>query len=611
MKNKENRKKPKYGIPATVCYMVGKARRRAPSVLVLLVTLLALSMTMSLLQLFVVPVILDEIENQVALGGLVKTIVLFTLGLVSVGALTAYIDENKIWGRIEIRSSIVNDIHNKICTTSYCNLAKQSFLNQSEKAVATTQGNWEATEAVWESLYELSLNVLGFIVYLLLMTRLNPGILLLTAVTAVLSYRMAARVEHWRYGKKEQLMRMKRKLKYIRGKSSDRQFAKDVRIFRMGECLTEMGKRELAKIYAMFREEQRRCLGADLVDVLMALLRNGIAYLYLIGLVLENNLSVAEFLLYFSAVTGFTQWVTGILKATGKLKQQSAEISCVMEFLEYQEEYRFEDGKPLSHTSGQTYELELRDVSFRYPGADSDVLSHVNLKIGKGEKLAVVGRNGAGKTTLVKLLCGFYDPTEGEVLLNGQDIRQYNRRDYYRLFSAVFQDFSLLAGTIVMNVAQSADEIDMERVKDCVERVGLKEKIESMPDGYDTHLEKEVYLDAVSLSGGETQRLMLARALYKDAPVIVLDEPTAALDPLAESDMYNRYHELTRDATSVYVSHRLASTRFCDRIILIGDGGISEVGTHEQLLAAGGEYAHLFEVQSQYYREGGIENGEQ
>jgi ATP-binding cassette subfamily B protein len=234
----------------------------------------------------------------------------------------------------------------------------------------------------------------------------------------------------------------------------------------------------------------------------------------------------------------------------------------------------------------------------------------VNLKIAKGEKLAVVGRNGAGKTTLVKLLCGFYDPTEGEVLLNGQDIRQYDRRAYYRLFSAVFQDFSLLPGSIALNVAQSLDEIDMEKVKDCVRRAGLAEKIEALPQVYETKLGKSVYLDALELSGGETQRLMLARALYKEGAVIVLDEPTAALDPLAERDLYNRYHELTKGATSVYVSHRLASTRFCDRIILIGDGGIAEVGTHETLLAAGGEYAHLFEVQSQYYREGGDSDGE-
>ncbi len=216
----------------------------------------------------------------------------------------------------------------------------------------------------------------------------------------------------------------------------------------------------------------------------------------------------------------------------------------------------------------------------------------------------MVGLNGAGKTTLVKLLCGFYDPDEGRVLLDGRDIREYNRADYYRMFSAVFQDFTLLPATVAANVAQSEDAIDMEKVTDCIAKAGLQEKTESLPQGYETLLNREVYEDAVMLSGGETQRLMLARALYKDAPFVILDEPTAALDPIAEADMYAKYHDMTAGRSSVYISHRLASTRFCDRILLIEDGRLAEVGTHESLLALGGRYAELFHVQSQYYREG-------
>ncbi|MBQ9854990.1 MAG: ABC transporter ATP-binding protein, partial [Clostridia bacterium] len=212
-----------------------------------------------------------------------------------------------------------------------------------------------------------------------------------------------------------------------------------------------------------------------------------------------------------------------------------------------------------------------------------------------------------GKTTLIKLICGFLDPTEGRVLLDGRDIREYNRRDYYTMFSAVFQNFSLLAGTIATNVAQDSEGIDMERVKDCVRKAGLSGKIESLKDGYETYLNREVFEDAILLSGGETQRLMLARALYKDAPFIVLDEPTAALDPIAESEMYQKYNEMTGGKSSIYISHRLASTRFCDRIIMIMDGGIGEEGTHEELLMKGGKYAELFEVQSKYYKEGADE----
>lgn len=245
----------------------------------------------------------------------------------------------------------------------------------------------------------------------------------------------------------------------------------------------------------------------------------------------------------------------------------------------------------------------MENVSFRYPEAKEDTLSKINLTLHPGEKLAVVGLNGAGKTTLIKLICGFLDPTEGRILLDGEDIRNYNRRDYYTLFSAVFQEFSLLAGSIATNVAQSEDDIDMEKVRSCVEKAGLKEKIESLKDGYETLLNREVYEDAILLSGGEIQRLMLARALYKDAPFVMLDEPTAALDPIAESDMYQKYHEMTKDKSSIYISHRLASTRFCNRIILIDQARICEEGTHEELLKRNGKYAHLYEIQSKYYKE--------
>ena len=193
-------------------------------------------------------------------------------------------------------------------------------------------------------------------------------------------------------------------------------------------------------------------------------------------------------------------------------------------------------------------------------------------------------------------------------MLDGEDIRNYNRADYYTMFSAVFQDFSLLAGTIATNVAQNDAGIDMERVKECVEKAGLRTKIESLPDDYETYLNREVYEGATLLSGGETQRLMLARALYKNAPFIILDEPTAALDPIAESDMYQKYHEVAGDRSSVYISHRLASTRFCDRIIMIADAGICEEGTHEELIRLGGKYAELYAVQSKYYKEGDAEN---
>ncbi len=327
-----------------------------------------------------------------------------------------------------------------------------------------------------------------------------------------------------------------------------------------------------------------------------------VAYAYLITLVLSGELSASEFLLLFSAVSGFTGWVSGILGNLHTLYKQSLEISIIRECLEYPEPFVFEEGTPLVAEEGKSYEITLENVTFRYPNAEKDTLTNINLVLHSGEKLAIVGLNGAGKTTLIKLMCGFLDPTKGRVLLNGVDIRTYNRRDYYKLFSAVFQQFSVFAGTVATNIAQTEDNIDMERVKQCIEKAGLSKKIESMPKSYETYLNREVYEDAMMLSGGETQRLMLARALYKDAPFVILDEPTAALDPIAEAEIYSKFDEIAGDKTAVYISHRLSSCKFCDEIMVFHEGTVVQQGTHTELVAKkDGKYYELWNAQAQYY----------
>ena len=333
-------------------------------------------------------------------------------------------------------------------------------------------------------------------------------------------------------------------------------------------------------------------------------MRNGIVYFFLIGAVLKGEVSAAQFVLYFNTVNVFTSGIGKIMTDLAALRKQSLDICAVREFLDYPETFKMEEGIPITPNLNIPYQIKLQDVSFRYPEAEKNTLSHINLTIRPGEKLAIVGSNGAGKTTLIKLICGFLDPTEGKVLLNDTDIRTYNRRDYYRLFSAVFQDFSVLDVTVAENIAQTDENINMELMKRCIDQARLTERIDRLPNGVETHIGK-VFEDGVNLSGGELQRLMLARALYKNAPIIVLDEPTSALDPIAESEIYNKYSELTDGRLAIYISHRLASTRFCDRIILIAEGGIDEEGTHDELIARNGHYADLFEIQSRYYREGG------
>lgn len=606
---KEKSPRPKYNMGQNSWYMIKLAWTSGEKKVIVLSLLSALfAVGLNLINLYVSPTILSVVERQATVSELMLTIVIFVLALMLVSAAAAYVNTNTLYGRISVRSEIITLLNKKAAATSYPNLFDDKFKKLETKSQETINSNQAATEAVWTTLTELTQNVLGFVIYVLLLTSVQPLLILVVLATTVISYFVRNYLNEWGYRHREEEAEYENQMFYLDRRASDLTAAKDVRIFGLRPWIEELYQKAMGTYTAFQQKAQSVYIWAKITDLVLTFLRNGIAYAFLIGLVVKNRLSVAEFLLFFSAIGGFTAWVTGILGGLNTLHKQSLDISTVRECLEYPEPFKFEDGEHIEAEADRLYEIRLENVSYRYPSADTDTLSNINLTLHPGEKLAVVGLNGAGKTTLIKLICGFLDPTEGRILLDGKDIRAFNRRDYYMMFSAVFQEFSLLAGTIAANVAQDSVGIDMDRVKECVDKAGLRKKVESLKDGYETYLNREVYEDAILLSGGETQRLMLARALYKDAPFIVLDEPTAALDPIAESEMYQKYNEMTSGKSSIYISHRLASTRFCDRIIMIADGGISEEGTHEELLKGGGKYAELYKIQSKYYKEGEDEN---
>lgn len=307
---------------------------------------------------------------------------------------------------------------------------------------------------------------------------------------------------------------------------------------------------------------------------------------------------VIAFSLYFMQIQG---GISNISDAYGWMKVCIPNCKYVFDFLDIPDE-KYMGTIPTEKRTDNEYEFEFKHVWFKYPSCEDYTLKDINLKWKIGEKMALVGRNGCGKSTLVKLLCRLYDPTEGEITLNGIDIRKYNYADYMALFSVVFQDSHLFSFSMAENVAAST-EYDAERVTECVRRAGLSERLETMSHGIDTCLYKDFDSEGVEISGGEEQKLCLARAIYKGAPFIVLDEPTAALDPISEHDIYTKFNSIVGTRTAIYISHRLSSCRFCDEITVMENGRIAERGSHETLLQKQGVYQKLWTAQAEYYKD--------
>lgn len=600
----------RYTMLQNAWYMVRLAWREQKSVLWLCLALAGLHVAISLAELFLAPLALGKVEAAAPLPELFGTIAAMAGTLALLRAVRAYTDQNTLFSRVQLRTSLNLQVITKAVSTSYPNSSDPSLLQEKERADRALDSNSSAGEAIWRVMTEIFQNLLGFGIYLALFLSLDPVLILLAVATAALSYVCSLRTNKWSYNHRQEGAALGQKMSYIRQTAGDRGALKDIQIFGMSSWLRQVHDAVLKLFRAFQLREQRVRLLGDLAEVALTFLRNGAAYGYLLALALGEGLSVSEFLLYFTAVGNFTTWVTGILKGFGELHQFSLELSSVRSYIEAPEPFRMEGGKAIEPDTSLPYTLELRDVSFRYPNTETWALRHVNMKFQVGSRLVVVGENGSGKTTFIKLLCRLYDPTQGEILLNGIDIRKYSYRQYIDLFSVVFQDFQLLAFPLGQNVA-AAVEVDKGRAARCLEMAGFGKRLAALPQGLETPLYKEFDESGVQVSGGEAQKIALARALYKNGPIIILDEPTAALDPVAEMEVYENFDKIVGDKTAVYISHRLSSCRFCDDIAVFDHGHIVQQGSHDALVEAPGKYQELWHAQAQYYakqeKEPGVE----
>ena len=384
--------------------------------------------------------------------------------------------------------------------------------------------------------------------------------------------------------------------------SSEQSRAMDFRMYRQQEiCRSYLDRDEVFGVRGKMAKLAQGPMGFwAAASCAVSVVLTGFVYAFVCLKAWAGAFGVGSVTQYVGAVTSLSGNISTLVEAVGTLKANVPFMRTLYEFLDIPNSM-YQGSLTTEKRSDRNYQIEFRDVSFRYPGAETWALRHVNMKFRVGSRLAIVGENGSGKTTFIKLLCRLYDPQEGEILLNGIDIRKYNYRDYMGVFSVVFQDFQLLSQSLGSNVAGSV-QYDPERVKQALTDAGFGERLSTLGKGLDTILYKDLSEDGVDISGGEAQKIAIARALYKNAPFIILDEPTAALDPLAEAEIYSKFNEISGDKTAIYISHRLSSCIFCDEIAVFHQGRVIQQGTHEALLAdTNGKYHALWTAQAQYY----------
>ena len=471
-------------------------------------------------------------------------------------------------------------------------------------------------------------SVLCFLLYSTVLSFLSIWMVAVLIGLSLLSYLISLNRIKFTESLREEEAEVTKKYYCVKNSMGNVEAAKDIRIFGMNHWLTKLRDISLGELRELNKKRTRKAEQYEKLNFALSMLRDFMAYGFLLYQVTNQGLSVSEFVLYFGAITGFSGFVGDIMNGIAELREAANSTDYYRAYMELPEEDR-NNGKRHIIELEFPVKIEFRNVCFAYKEymeedekdnnqkegtvkgeekeltgeRNANIFRNFNLTINSGEKIALVGVNGAGKTTFVKLLTGMLEPDSGQILINGIDTREFPKEEFYKLFSVVFQEQFIPPFTIAENIALNRrDEVDEARAWQAVEKAGLKQVFEEKNITLDSWMTRKLIESGIDFSGGQRQRFLLARALYKDAPILILDEPTAALDPIAESEIYESYHKYSSQKTSVFISHRLASTRFSDRIIMIENGEILEMGTHKELMEKNGAYARMYEVQSNYYK---------
>lgn len=466
-------------------------------------------------------------------------------------------------------------------------------------------GNSLGIEAYAKAWCDMLLQVTGLILCGAIVGQVSLLLLVILILQTLLVSWLHAKAGKQAYSKEDEIEKKWDTFQYLRRETVAPGNGKDIRMYRMDKWFLWLFRQLIDGTCVLIDRQQTGYMAAGMAENLLTFARSVAVYGWLIREMAAGNMTLPSFLFYVGIVAGFSGWMNGIFQAWQQILENEKAMDAYRDFMDFGV---VEEGKQAPERPGCAHEIRFEHVCFRYDGSNGpdgeDTIRDLNLTIRPGERLALVGLNGAGKTTLIKLLCGLYRPTSGAVYLDGKNIQSLDQRAVFREFAVVFQDVFAFSFPLSDNVScVDSGREDPVRLRESLEKAGLWERVCALPKQVQTAMNKELDEDGVILSGGEMQKLMLARALYKGAPVVILDEPTAALDPIAESEMYEKYDELVQGGTAVFISHRLSSTRFCDRILFLEKGRITEEGTHEELMRRGGAYAELFALQAKYYRE--------
>lgn len=593
-------KKNNYNLGSNLFFIIKNTFKFDKKIIFTLIALVPIRVLLPLLEVYIPKILVDDIEHYNALEKIWFDVTIMTIILV-----LGNIFINKLSSFIKVKSKQQTKNFEWLFSSKIMEIEYEKLSNSNSKTEYQKAKNSLSEFGIYgliTSSFDLLTNLLGFISFIRIIFSLNWIIVPLLIFIEIIGGILALLTRNLDQKTKSSRALADRRIRYINNVSKDYISAKDIRIFSMAGFLYNLGEKFVNNRKAWVSKQYKYYFINSFSAAIISLIMSAGTYIYLVFAMFKNEINAGDVVLYLGVILGFGKWLNGIADTIDLIGRSNRATKDIRKFLEQDIFYKCENYTNNKQEEFINSSVSLKNVSFRYPSQNEYTLSNINLDIQPGEKVAIVGTNGAGKTTLINLICGLICPTEGTVCVDGNELSKLAPSIRYKKTSAVFQDIKWMPTSILENITMTEKEkCDIDRVYDILDEVGLADKIEALPQKVFTPLSISLDDSAVQLSGGELQKLAMARALYKESSLLVLDEPTAALDPISENEIYSKYNEISNNKTTIFVSHRLASTKFCERIILLDNGKIIEEGTHEELIKLNGKYAYMFKIQSLYY----------